>query len=65
MPVLALPPTLLAGAVADRLIDAGATAVVGETLEWLGAEHALRHRCVRAEVGRKVVQAVHRPRRAR
>jgi altronate dehydratase large subunit len=48
----------LAGAVADRLIDAGATAVVGETLEWLGAEHALRHRCVRAEVGRKIVQAV-------
>lgn len=48
----------LVGALADRLIDAGGTAVVGETLEWLGAEHALRNRGVRAEVGEKIVKAV-------
>jgi altronate dehydratase large subunit len=48
----------LVGKLADRLIDAGGTAVVGETLEWLGAEHALRNRGVRTEVGEKIVKAV-------
>lgn len=48
----------LAGAVADRLVDAGGTAVVGETLEWLGAEHALRSRGARPETGEKLVRAV-------
>jgi altronate dehydratase len=32
---IAANPT--AGAAADRLIDAGGTAVFGETVEWLGA----------------------------
>jgi altronate dehydratase large subunit len=31
----------LAGAIADCLVDAGGTAVVGETIEWLGAEEVL------------------------
>jgi altronate dehydratase large subunit len=48
----------LAGAITDRLVDAGGTAVVGETLEWLGAEHALLDRGVRAEIGQKIVKAV-------
>jgi altronate dehydratase large subunit len=48
----------LAGALADRLVDAGATAVVGETLEWLGAEHALLGRGARAGVGDRIVKAV-------
>jgi altronate dehydratase large subunit len=48
----------LAGAVADRLIDAGGTAVIGETIEWLGAEHALRHRGAEPETGEAIVRAV-------
>ena len=48
----------LAGALADRLVDAGGTAVVGETLEWLGAEHALHSRGAHAGVGDRIVSAV-------
>jgi len=48
----------LAGKLADRLVDAGGTAVVGETIEWLGAEEVLRSRAVDAQVGAQIVQAV-------
>lgn len=48
----------LVGAVADRLIDAGAAAVVGETLEWLGGEHVLRRRGVHPGIGERIVAAV-------
>jgi altronate dehydratase large subunit len=48
----------LAGALADRLVDAGGTAVIGETIEWLGAEHALRHRGAAPETGEAIVRAV-------
>jgi altronate dehydratase large subunit len=48
----------LAGALADRLVDAGGTAVIGETIEWLGAEHALRHRGAKPEIGEAIVLAV-------
>jgi altronate dehydratase large subunit len=48
----------LVGALADRLVDAGGAAVVGETLEWLGAEHALRLRGARPEVGNGIIAAV-------
>jgi altronate dehydratase large subunit len=32
------------GLIADRLVDAGASAAIGETTEWLGAEHLLSAR---------------------
>jgi altronate dehydratase large subunit len=48
----------LAGALSDRLVDAGGTAVIGETIEWLGAEHALRHRGAKLETGEAIVRAV-------
>lgn len=48
----------LAGAVADRLVDAGGTAVIGETIEWLGAEQVLGKRAADAETGRAIVQSV-------
>ncbi|MGN6470526.1 MAG: UxaA family hydrolase [Rhizobiaceae bacterium] len=48
----------LAGALADRLVDAGATAVIGETIEWLGAEHSLRHRGAEPATGEAIVRAV-------
>ncbi len=48
----------LAGAIADRLVDAGGTAVIGETIEWLGAEEVLRSRASDANVGAAIVEAV-------
>ncbi len=34
----------LLGLVTDRVVDAGGTAIIGETVEWLGAEHLLARR---------------------
>jgi altronate dehydratase large subunit len=48
----------LAGAVADRLIDLGGSAVIGETIEWLGAEHVLARRAATPDVGQAIVTAV-------
>jgi altronate dehydratase large subunit len=48
----------LAGAVADILVDLGGTAVIGETMEWLGAEHILSRRAVDETVGQRIVAAV-------
>jgi altronate dehydratase large subunit len=49
----------LAGKVVDRLIDAGGTAMFGETVEWLGAEHLLAKRAAPA-VAAAIVAAVRR-----
>ncbi len=48
----------LIGALTDMLIDQGASAVFGETLEWLGAEHLLARRAATPAVGQALVQAV-------
>lgn len=48
----------LVGAVADRLINAGGTVMIGETIEWLGGEAALAARCVNDDVSRAVTGAV-------
>ena len=50
----------LVGRVVDRLVDAGATAVFGETIEWLGAEHLLARRALRPGTGEAIVAAVQR-----
>jgi altronate dehydratase large subunit len=50
----------LAGRIVDRLIDAGGTAVVGETVEWLGAEHLLARRAVTPAVAEAITAAVQR-----
>ncbi|MHB2169703.1 UxaA family hydrolase [Alsobacter sp. R-9] len=50
----------LAGAVSDLLVDRGAATVVGETLEWLGAEHVLARRAASPAVAEAVVAAVAR-----
>ena len=42
------------------LIDAGGTAVFGETIEWLGAEHLLAKRAARPDIGEAIVAAVRR-----
>jgi altronate dehydratase large subunit len=48
------------GAAVDALIDQGATVVVGETVEWLGAEHLLARRARNASVGTAIIAAVQR-----
>jgi altronate dehydratase large subunit len=48
----------LAGAVADRVVAAGGTAVIGETLEWLGAEHVLASQAADDAIRRAVLAAV-------
>jgi altronate dehydratase large subunit len=50
----------LAGKIVDRLIDAGGTAVFGETIEWLGAEHLLARRAAAPDVAEAIVAAVRR-----
>lgn len=41
----------------DRLVDAGGTAIFGETTEIIGAEHALARRAVSERVAREIVAA--------
>jgi len=50
----------LAGAAVDRVVDAGGTAVFGETVEWLGAEQLLARRGATPAVGEAIVAAVMR-----
>lgn len=48
----------LLGRVADRLVDAGGSAVFGETMEWLGLEDALAQRAGDSATGTAVRDAV-------
>lgn len=48
----------LIGAVADRIIAAGGTVILGETLEWLGVEESLAARAITPEVGNDIRHAV-------
>lgn len=48
----------LIGRVADRLVDSGARVILGETVEWLGAEQRLVDRAVSPRVGEAIRHAV-------
>jgi altronate dehydratase large subunit len=48
----------VAGNCVDRVVDAGGTAVVGETVEWLGAEHIVSRRAADAATAAAIVAAV-------
>ena len=48
----------LIGKLTDMLIAQGGSAVFGETLEWLGAEHLLAQRAATPAIGDALVQAV-------
>lgn len=48
----------LAGRVVDHIVGAGGSAVFGETIEWLGAEHVLASRAETAEVADRIVASV-------
>lgn len=46
------------GTTVDLLVDLGATVIVGETVEWLGAEHLLERRARDRSVAARILQAV-------
>lgn len=50
----------LIGHVADRIVAAGGTVILGETLEWLGVEDQLARRARTPEVADRIVGAVAR-----
>ena len=50
----------LIGEACDRLVDMGATAVLSETTEFIGAEHILARRGRTPEVSRRIYGIVHR-----
>lgn len=50
----------LVGAVVDAIIASGGTAVFGETVEWLGAEHLLARRAATAQIAQAIQDAVTR-----
>jgi len=55
---LAANPTL--GRLADRLVDHGGAAVLGEIAEIMGAEHVLAARASRPEVGKHLLRVISR-----
>ncbi|MBL8690849.1 MAG: UxaA family hydrolase [Rhodospirillaceae bacterium] len=48
----------LLGRMADRMVDGGGRAMIGETVEWLGAEHRLEKRAATPEVAKAIRDAV-------
>ncbi|MEA4893790.1 MAG: UxaA family hydrolase [Oscillospiraceae bacterium] len=50
----------LIGEVCDRFVDHGATAVLSETTEFIGAEHILARRGRTPEISKRIYEIVHR-----
>jgi altronate dehydratase large subunit len=48
------------GVASDKLVAQGATSILGETMEILGAEHLLAKRAVTKEVGQQIIDVVAR-----
>jgi altronate dehydratase large subunit len=48
----------LMGLISDWLVDAGARAIIGESVEWLGAEHLLANRASTPELAQSILDAV-------
>ena len=44
----------------DKLVEQGATSILGETMEILGAEHLLAKRAITKEVGQQIIDVVAR-----
>ncbi len=56
-PTSGLVANPLVGRLADRIVAAGGTAMIGETTEWLGAEHLLAARARTPEVADAILAA--------
>jgi altronate dehydratase large subunit len=50
----------LIGKITDRIVNAGGTVIMGETLEWLGVEDKLSARAVSKKIGQDIKNAVFR-----
>lgn len=50
----------LSGIISDKIVDAGGSAVIGETAEWLGAEHRLARRAAGPDVAQAIRSAAER-----
>jgi altronate dehydratase large subunit len=48
------------GVASDKLVEQGATSILGETMEILGAEHLLAKRAITKEVGQQIIDVVAR-----
>lgn len=59
-PTSGLAANPLIGELSDRLVDLGATSILSETTEFIGAEHILARRAVNQEVKEKILHIVHR-----
>lgn len=59
-PTSGLAANPLIGSLSDRLVDMGATSILSETPEFIGAEHILARRAVNREVHDRILFIVHR-----
>ena len=57
-PTSGISANAVLGKVTDRLVDLGATAVISETVEAIGAEHILLERGATPEIGRAIYNCV-------
>lgn len=59
-PTSGLASNPLVGALSDRLVEHGATSILSETTEFIGAEHILARRAKNEEVRGRIYDIVHR-----
>lgn len=59
-PTSGLASNPLVGALSDRLVEHGATSILSETTEFIGAEHILARRAKNEEVRDRIYDIVHR-----
>ncbi|HBH1687247.1 TPA: UxaA family hydrolase [Clostridioides difficile] len=59
-PTSGLAANPLIGELSDKIVDLGATSILSETTEFIGAEHILARRAVNEEVKEKILHIVHR-----
>ena len=59
-PTSGLAANPLIGELSDRIVDAGGTAILSETTEFIGAEHILARRAATPEVRERILDIVHR-----
>lgn len=59
-PASGLTANTALGTAVDKIVDQGGTAIIGETVECIGAEVAMAQNAVTEEVGRKIVEVVRR-----
>ena len=57
-PTSGLSSNLVVGDISDRLSDLGATTVISETPEFVGAEHVLARQARTPEIGRQILEIV-------